>query len=124
MSISTLLVQSDLLQHYYERIKRGDVPGNHAVVLGLTMAALTIPRETALAGELYAFTSNTIASAVRMTLIDHRIAQLILHRLKPVIVAVTAECQQKRVQDIGGCAPLIDIMAMRHEQAEMRLFMS
>lgn len=122
--ISNQIFQAPLLQHYNERIKRGEVPGNHAVVLGLIMAALTISRERAIAGELYTFTSNAIASAVRMVLIDHRIAQSILHRLKPVIGEVADDCQNRGVQDIGGCAPLIDIMAMRHERVEMRLFMS
>jgi urease accessory protein len=109
---------------YAERVRCGDAPGNHAVALGLTMAALHIDRGRALAGELYAFASGAVGAAVRLAVIDHRFAQAVLHALKPTILEVTQARRESTVHDIGGSAPMIDIMAMRHERAELRLFMS
>jgi urease accessory protein len=113
-----------VLISYVERARGGTVPGNHAVALGLIMAGLGIERERAVAGELYAFTSGAIGSAVRLAVIDHRFAQVVLHALKPVIVELAHIHCDSTVRDIASCTPLIDIMAMRHERAELRLFVS
>lgn len=114
----------ELLQAYGERVRRGAVPANHAIALGLTMAVLGIARERAVAGELYAFAASVVGSAIRLALIDHRFAQAVLHRLKPVIAELARRHCESRVRDIASSAPMIDIMAMRHERAELRLFMS
>lgn len=114
----------ELLLSYADRVRDGAVPGNHAVSLGLAMAVLGIERERAVAGELYAFTASAIGSVVRLAIIDHRYAQAVLHALKPVIVEVAHIHCESRVRDIASSTPLIDIMAMRHERAELRLFMS
>ena len=112
------------LPAYAERVRSGYVPGNHAVALGLVMATLGIGRQRALAGELYAFSASAVGAAVRLAAIDHRFAQTVLHALKPVIAAVAQAHAESRVQDIASSTPLIDIMAMRHERAELRLFVS
>lgn len=112
------------LASYAERVRQGDVPGNHAVALGLIMATQGIEREHALAGELYAFSAGAIGSVVRLAVIDHRFAQIVLHALKPVIVETAHIHCESRVQDIASSTPLIDVMAMRHERAQLRLFVS
>jgi urease accessory protein len=114
----------DLLPAYAARVERGEAPGNHAVALGLTMATLGIAREQAVAGELYSFAASAVGSAVRLAAIDHRFAQAVLHALKPVIEQIAYEHCLTEVSDIASSTPLIDIMAMRHERAELRLFMS
>lgn len=112
------------LEAYTERVRSNQASGNHAVVLGLIMATQSIARETAIAGELYALVSSCVAAAVRLAVIDHVVAQVTLHRLKPIIAEVARANRDKGVRDIASCAPRIDIMAMRHECAEVRLFMS
>lgn len=124
LAVSKQVFGGVFLQTYLDRVSRKSAPGNYAIVLGLTMSALGVPRVQAIAGELYAFASSFVAAAVRLTVIDYRIAQSILHQSKPVIAEVADQSCQKGVRDIASCAPLIDIMAMRHEQAEIRLFMS
>jgi urease accessory protein len=114
----------ELLFAYAQRLRQGTAPGNHAVALGLVMALQGIGREQALAGELYAFTAGAIGAAVRLAVIDHRFAQQVLHALKPVIAATARRHCDSTVQDIASCTPLIDIMAMRHERAGLRLFVS
>jgi urease accessory protein len=88
------------------------------------MATLRIPRERAVASELYAFAASYVGASLRLGVVDHRAAQVVLHRLKPVIAEAARDACEKGVQDIAGCVPLIDVMAMRHERAGVRLFMS
>lgn len=114
----------DLLQAYAGRVARGEAPGNHAIVLGLSMATLGIDREQAVAGELYSFAASAVGAAVRLAIIDHRFAQAVLHALKPVIAQIAPIHCLSKIGDIASSTPLIDIMAMRHERAELRLFMS
>jgi urease accessory protein len=113
-----------LLAAYGRRVRAGQAPGNAAVLVGLLTAALGVPRRQALACELSAFTTASVTAAVRLALIDHTAAQVTLHRLHPVLGAVTAANLDKDVSQIASSAPLIDLMGIRHERADLRLFAS
>jgi urease accessory protein len=112
------------LHDYAELVKRGRSPGNHAVVVGLLSARLGVPRLEAVVGELYAFSSSWVAAAVRLGLVDHRGAQALLHRSRSVIADAALQAVDRDVSQISSCTPLLDVMAMRHEEAELRLFAS
>ena len=112
------------MQGYADLVEVGHTPGNHAVVLGLITALLGIPPFDAVAGELSAFSTGWIAAAVRLGLTDHLTAQLVLRRVHPVLVEAAERALVGDVDDIAGCTPLPDVMSMRHEQAELRLFSS
>lgn len=124
LALASHVFGGDVLPAYAARVHDGGAPGNHAVALGLAMASLGIPRDRAVAGELYAFTASCVAACVRLAAIDHRAAQSVLHRLGLVIAEAASAARDKGVADIGGCVPLIDVMSMRHERAALRLFMS
>jgi urease accessory protein len=110
------------LGEYAAAVERGSSPGNHAVVLGLLSGSLGVPRLEAVAGELYAFAAGWASAAVRLGLLDHRAAQRLLHRVRPVITEAALRALDRDVEHISSCGPLPDVMAMRHEQAELRLF--
>ena len=110
------------LSAYSRLVDAGLAPGNHAVVLGLLGAQLGVPRLEAVAGELYAFSAGWVAAAVRLGLTDHQTAQSLLHRVRPMLGEAAARAAAGAVAGISSCNPLPDVMAMRHEQAELRLF--
>jgi urease accessory protein len=112
------------LDPYAERVTQGRLRGNHAVVVGLLGAGLGVPRLEALVGELYAFSSGWAAAAIRLGLVNHRAAQAVLHHARPVLAAAARVALDRDVDHISSCTPLLDVMAMRHEQAELRLFAS
>jgi urease accessory protein len=109
---------------YADLVDLGYAPGNHAIVLGLLAAVLEVPRFDAVAGELSAFSTGWVAAAVRLGLTDHLTAQLVLRRVHPLIVEAAERALDGDVDDIAGCTPLPDVMSMRHEHAELRLFSS
>jgi urease accessory protein len=96
--------------------------GNHAVVVGLLSASLGVSRRDAAAGELYAFAAGWVGAAVRLGLSDHLTAQALLHAAQAVIVESALQALDRDVEDISASVPLLDVMSMRHEQAEVRLF--
>jgi urease accessory protein len=107
---------------YEQLIDAGEAPGNHAIVLGLLGGVLGVPRVEAVAGELHAFAAGWVAAAVRLGLTDHLTAQLLLRRVRPVLAAAAELAVAGDVGLISACTPLPDVMAMRHEQAGLRLF--
>jgi urease accessory protein len=124
LATATAAIGAPALASYAERIKRGGSPGNHAVVVGLLSAVLGVPALEAVVAELYAFSSGWVSAAVRLGLVTHRAAQSLLHRGRLVIVDAALEVVDQDIGRISSCTPLLDVMAMRHEQAEVRLFAS
>jgi urease accessory protein len=122
--IMATALQEAGLSDYGRLVHAGRAPGNHAVVLGLLDARLGVPRLEAVAGELYAFAAGWGAAAVRLGLTDHQTAQWLLHRVRPVLAEATERAAAGDVEDIFSCTPLPDVMSMRHEHAELRLFAS
>src|SRR5262249_35499424 len=109
---------------YARLIDEDHTPGNHAVVLGLLDGLLEVPCLEAVAAELYAFSAGWVAAAVRLGLTDHLTAQRLLRRIRPVLAAAAERAAVGEVDLISACAPLVDVMSMRHEEAELRLFAS
>ena len=109
---------------YLVRVRAEDLPGNQAVAMGLLKSALGIPVWEAVAGELQAFATTCVGAALRMSLIDHRQAQRVLRDLAPVVIASTDEAMDRTIEEIEGSTPGAEIMAMRHETAEIRLFVT
>lgn len=124
LGLAGTLFDHPVLARHAERVKRGELPGNHAVALGLAQAALGVSREHALAGELYAFCAGCAGAGIRLSLFDHRAAQRMLHALKPAIARTVRENVGKGVREIASNLPLADVMATHHERADARLFMS
>jgi urease accessory protein len=124
LQLTGSLCDHPVLVRHAARVRRGELPGNYAVALGLALAAMGVCRKYALAGELYAFTAGCAGAAVRLALIDHRTAQRVIHALKPTIANVVGENLARGVHEIASCLPLADVMASQHERADARLFTS
>ena len=122
-TVTTICPRPAILE-YANLVESGRSPGNHAVVYGLATASLGIPSVAAIASELYAFSASWAASAVRLALIDHHTAQELLHQVRWVIADAALNAASRDVRHISSCTPLLDVMAMRHEQADLRLFAS
>jgi urease accessory protein len=124
LATATATMGEAALHDYAERVKQRHSAGNYAVVIGVLSALMGVPCLEAVVGELYAFASSWGAAAIRLGLIDHRGAQAMLHQARPVIASAAREVIDRDVRQISSCTPLLDVMAMRHEQAELRLFAS
>ncbi len=114
----------ELAERYLLLVNEREAPGNQAIALALLKAELGIRPREAVAGELYSFAASCVGAAVRMSEIDHRNAQRILLLLHPVIEAATDDALSRSVAEMGGSAPFVELMSMRHEVAELRLFSS
>jgi len=112
------------MEGYVDLVEVGHTPGNHAVVLGLLGSLLGVPPFDAVAGELSAFSIGWVAAAVRLGLTDYLTAQFVLRRVRTVLVEAAERAVVGDLDDIASCTPLPDLMSMRHEHDELRLFSS
>jgi urease accessory protein len=124
LTTAIALVPERLLVDYRAAVVAGAAPGNAAVALGSVAAALRIPRREALLIELYTFATSLLGAAMRLVRLDHEEAQGILGRVKPLMLRVAEESMDRSPSEMRAFAPLIDIMAMGHERASVRLFIS
>lgn len=114
----------DALADYGARVKARTTPGCQPVVTAVVYAASGVEAEAAVVSDLFAFAVSFVGAGLRMRLTDHRDAQVILNGVAPVIEQVAADALARAIEDIGGCAPMADIMSAQHERAEARLFAS
>ena len=112
------------LMAYRDWVRARRAPGCYAVAFGLAAAALGAPRSASVLGYLHAALLGLLVAAQRLTALDHEQAQAIVHRLGPVVTAVAEAALAGDWRQMASGAPEIEIMAMRHERAFVRLFAS
>jgi len=118
------VIGGDRLATYAAMVKSKTTPGCQAVASGVANAAEGVGVAQAVAADIFALCSSFVGAALRLRLTDHRQAQVILHRVAPVVAEVAALAVGRELEDLGGCVPLADIMSAGHERAEARLFAS
>lgn len=107
---------------YDAAVRDGATPGNHAVAMGVISACTQIPMAQAVAAELFTLASGWLSAAVRLNLINHHQAQALLNHVRPPIAEATGEACSRQAGQIVSCTPLLDVVSMRHEEAQLRLF--
>lgn len=112
------------IAEWASRIKAKQSPGCQPVVTAVCYAATGVPAVEAVASDLFAFAVSFVGAALRLRLTDHRGCQVLLRQVQPIIESVAADAAARPVADIGGFAPVGDIMSAGHERAEARLFTS
>jgi urease accessory protein len=113
-----------LTAHYRALVESGAAPANHAVAWAVAGAAIAIPRDTLAIGYLYSFATNLLGAALRLLPYSHVQAQTTLHALKPLLTSLALEAGTRDWREMAGFAPGLELVAMRHERAEVRLFRS
>ncbi|MBW8812751.1 MAG: urease accessory protein UreF [Caulobacterales bacterium] len=96
----------------------------YPVALGAAAGAAGIPLEPALTAWLHAFASNLVSVAVRLVPLGQTDAVATIAALEATILRVAARAVESTLDDLGQCALVSDIAAMRHETLEGRLFIS
>lgn len=96
----------------------------YAVAVGAVAGANGVPLPAALGAFLQAFASNLIQAGIRLSVLGQSGAVATLAALEPLIGMTVARAQESTLEDLGSAALLSDIMAMKHETLETRLFRS
>jgi urease accessory protein len=92
------------------------------VALGQAAAPLGLPAAEVIALSLHAFASNLVTIAVRAVPLGQTQGQAVLSRLNDRIGALAACAATASTDDLGGAALAADILAILHEDLDVRLW--
>lgn len=96
----------------------------YPVAVGAAAGAHGVPLEAALGAFLQAFASNLIQAGIRLSVLGQSGAVGTLAALEPLVAGTAARAKGAALDELGSAAILSDIMAMKHETLETRLFRS
>lgn len=94
------------------------------IAVGAIAGAHGIEIEAALCAFLHGFISNLVQGAVRLVPLGQRDGVAILAALEGEIQTCSSKAAKSTLDNLGACAMISDIMAMRHETQYSRVFRS
>jgi urease accessory protein len=100
----------------------GEVP--YSVAVGAIAAAGGVGLMETLGAWLHATCSQAISAAIRLSVLGQRQGVEILASLEDDILEVAGRAAGSTLDDLGSATVIADIMAIRHETLEIRLFRS
>jgi urease accessory protein len=100
------------------------IPLHHLTVYALQMAVCDVPLEAALLGYAYQTLSGAGSAALKLIRIGQHGVQRVLTAALADIGTVVSRSMAVERADAGWFNPLLEIAAMRHAQANERLFIS
>jgi urease accessory protein len=96
----------------------------YCVAVGAVAGGNGIALQDALSAFLQTFFSNLVQVAIRLGVIGQSGATALLAGFEPLALETAARAAGSTLDDLGGCAFISDIMAMKHETQYSRLFRS
>ena len=123
-NILLMVPENLIICDFNEKVRVGASPGNYAVALGLGGYLLGITCSEVMMIELYSFCVSFVSAAMKLVQIDHYTAVKIINDLQPLLVDIIKKNIHKVPGEMYSCAPLADIMSIKHEQATARMFLS
>jgi urease accessory protein len=100
--------------------REGDIA--YPIAAGTACATMNIPKEQATLAFLQGFCAAMTSVAVRLVPLGQAAGLTILRNLASLIIETSARATVASLDDLGSCAVLSDIAAMRHETLEPRVF--
>ncbi|TJV39683.1 MAG: urease accessory protein UreF [Mesorhizobium sp.] len=96
----------------------------YCIAVGIIAGGNGIALRDALSAFLQAFFSNLVQAAIRLGVVGQSEATVLLAGFEPLALATAARAASSSLDDLGGCAFVSDVMAMKHETQYSRLFRS
>ncbi len=111
-----------MLGKYLEAIKKKRASGAHPVSFGICCQSLGIAREVVPQMLLYNFVAGNVGAALRLGIIDHYEAQVVIHNLKPIMYrAAQRSCSTDIMWQF---CPQAEIVQMSHEVLDSKMFIT
>jgi urease accessory protein len=110
-----------LVQAFWQHVRDGATPGQHAVVFGLVAQGLGVDIESTLPAYLYTVLTGLVAAALRLVPLGQSDGQRLLHELAALGLALIAQYGDLSPEDAWSSTPGLDIRSMQHERLYSRL---
>lgn len=116
------LAGDDLLSDYAKLVRAREAAGNLPVVEGCLARALGLSAEEAVLVELRGSSASLLSACVRLGRLSPVTAQAMLHRLAPTLETAAAEALALPLDGLRSTGPELEIAALSHRRADIRLF--
>src|SRR5687767_6448320 len=113
-----------MLKKYQIAISAGNATGVYPVSFGVVTESLDIPKKKAGLIFLYGFTVSIVGAALRLGILQHIEGQKVIHDLGPVILQTVLENIDRPIVNIWQFAPRLDILLMKHEAMNSKMFIT
>ncbi|MGB7413398.1 MAG: urease accessory UreF family protein [Thermosynechococcaceae cyanobacterium] len=110
------------LDWYADQIQSRQCNGIHPVVFAVVGQAAGLGSSDSLVAFLHSFVTGLCSAAIRLGLLGHLKAQLILKEMAPELEMVMARTVGATLDEMWSCTPSIDIAQMQHQQLPQRQF--
>lgn len=115
---------NNLISSYYNSIKNKTANGIYPVALALASNSLNIKKERACLILLYGFTVSITGAALRLGMLQHIEGQQVIHELKPIITNVINNNIKRHFSNLWQFSPGIDLVQMKHENMDSKMFIT
>ena len=109
---------------YAGMVMRRESPGNGAVALGVVAQGAGIAAGEALLVLCHGHAVSVLGAAMRLLPVSHTDAQGILGRLHANLEGTMDEIRGRSWEEMTSFCPGLDILSMRHESDDLRVFAS
>lgn len=116
------LEQGAALARILSAVEGETVAGPYPLVLAKASARAALPLTELVALYLQAFAANLLTACIKSVPLGQTEGQRLQAALLPVIRAVTEEALVADLEDVGSCCLRSDLMAIRHETLEPRIY--
>ena len=110
------------LEFLLEEVKSQQMYCLHPVIFAVVGHAALLDESDTVFAFLHSFITGLCGAAIRLGLIGHLGAQLILKAAAPEVEAVVERAMCASLEDMWSCTPSIDIAQMSHHRLPLRLF--
>lgn len=122
--VSSFTKYKKVLRVYQNAISNGNATGVYPVSLGVATWSLDIPKNKAGLILLYGFAVSVIGAALRLGILQHLEGQQIIHELRPVILESIMKNIERPISNMWQFAPGLDILQMKHEMMDSKMFIT
>lgn len=122
--VSSFTKYKKVLRVYQNAISNGNATGVYPVSLGVATWSLDIPKNKAGLILLYGFAVSVIGAALRLGILEHLEGQQIIHELRPVILESIMKNIERPISNMWQFAPGLDILQMKHEMMDSKMFIT
>jgi len=106
------------------RAAASDTPVTHCIAVAVACAVHDIPVVSSLHAYIHAVSANLVSAGARLIPLGQTQAQIAIARLAPAITATVRRAQEAPLEDLGTCAPAVELCSFHHETQYTRLFRS
>ena len=120
----SFITNNNILSKFNDAIRDGRASGVFPVAFAIACNVLDISKNTAGLMMLYSFTVSMVGAALRLGMLQHYDGQRVIHEIKPEISKIVESCIERPLTSMWQFAPGIDVLQIKHERMNSKMFIT